>query len=91
MGATDRILATMHFVRDGDISDTFKIAEILLYDEEDLIQKAVGGMLREAGKSDRSRLLRFLDKHAAELPRTLLRYAMEHRDKKQREHYRNMT
>ncbi len=91
MGATDRILATMHFVRDGDISDTFKIAEILLHDEEDLIQKAVGGMLREAGKSDRSRLLRFLDQHAADMPRTLLRYAMEHLDKKQREHYRNMT
>jgi 3-methyladenine DNA glycosylase AlkD len=84
------ILSTMSFVRQGDLSDTFDIAEVLLADEEDLIHKAVGGMLREAGKKDRDRLLRFLDQHAATMPRTLLRYAMEHLDKQQRDHYRSL-
>jgi DNA alkylation repair enzyme len=82
------ILSTMYFVRQGDLSDTFAIAEILLDDEEDLIHKAVGGMLREAGKKDRNRLLRFLDQHAAAMPRILLRYAIEHLDKEQRDYYR---
>jgi 3-methyladenine DNA glycosylase AlkD len=84
------ILSTMYFVRQGDLSDTFDIAEVLLADEEDLIHKAVGGMLREAGKKDRDRLLRYLDQHAATMPRTLLRYAMEHLDKQQRDRYRSL-
>jgi 3-methyladenine DNA glycosylase AlkD len=72
------------------VDDTFKIAEMLRNDKEDLIHKAVGGWLREAGKQDRPRLLRFLDKYAATMPRTMLRYAIEHLDKKQREHYISM-
>ena len=84
------ILSTMYFVRQGELSHTFDIAEILIDDEEDLIHKAVGGMLREAGKKDRDKLLSFLDRYAATMPRTLLRYAMEHLDKKQRDHYRNL-
>jgi 3-methyladenine DNA glycosylase AlkD len=84
------IVSTGYFIRQGDIDDTFKIAEILLDDEEDLIHKATGWMLRAAGDVDRQRLLGFLDKHAASMPRTALRYAMEHFDKEQREHYLGM-
>jgi DNA alkylation repair enzyme len=81
------IVSTYYFVRQGDVADTFRIAEMLLSDNEDLIHKATGGWLREAGKKDRKMLLRFLDKYAATMPRTALRYAIEHFDKKQREHY----
>jgi 3-methyladenine DNA glycosylase AlkD len=84
------IVSTFYFIRKGDIDDTFKIAEMLINDKEDLIHKAVGGWLREAGKKDRQRLLSFLDKYAATMPRTALRYAIEHLDKKQREHYMSM-
>lgn len=81
------IVSTAYFIRQGDLHDTFTIGELLLYDKHDLIQKATGGWLREAGKQDRSKLLKLLDRHAATLPRTLLRYAIEHFDKKIRDHY----
>jgi 3-methyladenine DNA glycosylase AlkD len=84
------IVSTYYFIRQGDLDDTFKIAEILAHDEEDLIQKAVGGWIREAGKKDPTKLLSFLDTYAATLPRTALRYAVEHLDKNQREHYMGM-
>ena len=85
------IYATSYFLRKGELDDTFGIAEILLGDSHDLIQKAVGGWLREAGKRDRSRLLRFLDAHAASMPRTTLRYAIEHLDEGLRAQYRSRT
>jgi 3-methyladenine DNA glycosylase AlkD len=72
------------------VADTFKLAELLLTDDHDLIHKATGWMLREAGKRDRRRLLRFLDQHAGVMPRTALRYAIEHVDKEQRAHYPGM-
>jgi 3-methyladenine DNA glycosylase AlkD len=84
------IVSTYFFIRHDDLDDTYAIAEMLLADDHDLIHKAVGGWLREAGKKDRQRLLNFLDQHAATMPRTLLRYAIEHLDKNQKEHYRNM-
>jgi 3-methyladenine DNA glycosylase AlkD len=84
------IVSTYYFIRQGDIADTFKIAEMLLNDKEDLIHKATGGWLREAGKKDRTKLLSFLDKHAATMPRTVLRYAIEHLDKQKREYYLSM-
>lgn len=84
------IVSTYVFIRQGDIEDTFKIAEILVNDDEDLINKAVGGWVREAGKKDPGRLLSFLDQHAATMPRVALRYAIEHLDKRQREHYLGM-
>jgi 3-methyladenine DNA glycosylase AlkD len=81
------IVATAYFIRQGDLHDTFRIAEILLGDDHDLIHKAAGGWLREAGKRDRPRLLAFLDRHAATMPRTFLRYAIEHLDPERRGHY----
>ena len=78
------IVATAYFIRRGDVADTFGIAELLLHDPHDLIHKAVGGWLRAAGGPQ---LVAFLDAHAAAMPRTMLRYALEHFDKERREHY----
>lgn len=84
------ILSTCYFLRQGDTADTFKIAEILVNDEEDLVHKATGWMLRFAGTKDRKKLISFLDKYAATMPRTLLRYSIEHFNKKEKEYYMNM-
>lgn len=81
------IVSTWEFIRHGQLDDTFKISRILMRDGHDLIHKAVGWMLREAGKRDRAALLKFLDTHAHELPRTALRYAIEHLPPEQRLHY----
>jgi 3-methyladenine DNA glycosylase AlkD len=81
------IVSTAYFIRQGEIDDTFKIAELLVHDKHDLIHKAAGGWLREAGKQDPKRLLKFLDRHAAVMPRTFLRYAIEKLSKQQREHF----
>ena len=81
------IVSTWFFIRKGEIDDTFKLAELLLDDNHDLIHKAAGGWLREAGKRDRQRLMSFLDAHASRMPITFLRYATEHLDKKTRDHY----
>jgi DNA alkylation repair enzyme len=85
------MISTLYFARQGDLDDIYRIAEILLHDDHDLIHKAVGGMLREAGKHDRPRLLAFLDERAATMPRTMLRYAIEHLDEAQRAHYRGAS
>jgi 3-methyladenine DNA glycosylase AlkD len=84
------IVSTGYFVRQEDVTDTFKIAELLLKDKEDLIHKATGWMLRAAGDQDRDQLVAFLEKNGASMPRTTLRYALEHFDKKQREDFMNM-
>ena len=81
------IVSTAYFIRQRDLDDTFKIAEILMKDEEDLVHKATGWMLRFAGDKDKARLLSFLDTHAATMPRVALRYAIEKLDRKQRDHY----
>jgi 3-methyladenine DNA glycosylase AlkD len=81
------IVATGYFIKKGDIKDTFRIAELLLSDREDLIHKATGWMLRSAGQVNRVQLQKFLDKYAATMPRTLLRYSIEHFDKPLRSHY----
>lgn len=81
------ILGTGYFIRQRDVEDTFKIAEMLLQDKEDLIHKAVGWMLRAAGDVDKQKLTSFLDRYAATMPRVALRYATEHFDKKQRDYY----
>jgi 3-methyladenine DNA glycosylase AlkD len=71
------IVATFAFMDAGETAATFQIAELLLADKHDLIQKAVGWALREAGKQARPELLEFLERNYAELPRTTLRYAIE--------------
>lgn len=82
------MLATFAYIKSGDASDAIKIAEILLHDKNDLIQKAVGWMLRETGKRvDRGILLTFLNRNAKVMPRTMLRYAIEHLDPTMRAHY----
>jgi len=83
-------LSTMAFIRRGEVDDAFRIAELLLNDDQDLIHKAAGWSLREAGRHDRQRLMHFLDAHAPTMPRTALRSAMEHFDKEQRDHYLGM-
>ena len=71
------IVATWAFIRENNLNWTFKVASILLHDSHELIHKAVGWMLREAGKRQQDTLILFLDKHAAQMPRTMLRYAIE--------------
>ena len=71
------IVSTFAFIRNNDLDDTFQIAEILLRDPESLIHKATGWMLREAGKRDKKALIVFLDRYAHQMPRTMLRYAIE--------------
>ena len=84
------IVATYYFIRKDDTAETFSIAEVLVDDDHDLIQKAVGGWVREAGKRDPDGLRDFLDRFAATMPRTTLRYAVEHLDKAERDHYMSL-
>lgn len=80
------ILSTAHFIRQGEVEDTFAIAALLMKEKDETVNKATGWMLRYAGK-DRKRLKAFLDQHAATMPRSALRNALEHFDSKEKAHY----
>ena len=81
------IVSTMTFIRHGEVADTFAIADILLHHPHDLIHKAVGWLLREAGKRDRTALKAYLEPRAGEMPRTMLRYAIEKFPQEERRRY----
>jgi 3-methyladenine DNA glycosylase AlkD len=81
------ILSTYAFIRRNQLDDTYRIAETLVDDPDDLVDKSVGWMLREAGKRDQQRLASFLDSHAATMPRVMLRYSIEKMDKADRDRY----
>jgi len=81
------IVSTYYFIRKNEVGDTFKIAEILINDTNEYVQKAVGSWIREAGKRDERTLKIFLDKYAADMPRIMLRYAIEKFDPETRDYY----
>lgn len=81
------IVSTMSFVRSGDCGTTLEIADILLHHEHDLIQKAVGWLLREVGKKDGTLLRSFLQPRYRSMPRTMLRYAVEKFPEEERQKY----
>ena len=81
------IVSTMTFVRHGQLADTFAIADILLHHPHDLIHKAVGWLLREAGKKDKAALVAYLQPRYQGMPRTMLRYAIEQFPEAERQLY----
>ena len=81
------IMSTFHYIKNDDFTDTLKIARILLYDPEDLIHKAVGWMLREIGKRHLQSEEIFLKNHYRDMPRTMLRYAIEKFPEPKRKRY----
>ena len=84
------VLATFAFIRQNDFRDALALAKMLLNDKHDLMHKAVGWMLREAGKRDQILEVRFLDKYARKMPRTMLRYAIEKFSQAKRNHFLNL-
>ncbi len=82
------IVSTWAFIRAGKLDETFRIADALRYDEHDLIHKATGWMLREAGKRDIAALVRWLKPRNRTMPRTMLRYAIERFPETERKRYR---
>jgi 3-methyladenine DNA glycosylase AlkD len=78
------VVATLTLIKHGETDDAYRIVQGLLRDKHDLVQKACGWVLREAGKLSRPVLLRFIRRHYATMPRTTLRYAIEHLPAEQR-------
>jgi len=82
------MIATFAFIQKGKAEDALRLAKKLLKDEHDLMHKAVGWMLREVGKRvNRRYLLDFLNEHVKNMPRTTLRYAIEHLSPSEKDHY----
>ena len=81
------VVSTITLIRNGDFIDILRLSELLLHHKHDLMQKAIGWMLREMGKRDEDLLLQFLDKYAGEMPRTMLRYSIEKLTDEERKHY----
>ncbi len=84
------IVSTCYFIKQGETADAFAIASLLLNDKEDMVHKGTGWMLRFAGDKNPRALKSFLDLHAADMPRTLLRNCIEHFSKNEKEYYMNM-
>ena len=85
------IIATYHYIKNNQFKDTLLVAMKLLNDQEDLIHKAVGWMLREVGNRDRAQEVKFLNQHYHNMPGTMLRYAIEKFSKTEREKYLSGT
>ena len=85
------IVSTWEFIRHGDLDDTFRLSKVLKNDKQDLIHKASGWMLREAGKKDVNRLVEFLDENATTMPRTMLRYSIEKLPEAQGRYYLGLS
>lgn len=81
------VVSTYAFIKNNDFTDIYLLAEKLLLHEHDLIRKAVGWMLREAGKRDKRQLIAFLNKYSSIMPRTMLRYAIEKFTEEERKYY----
>lgn len=82
------VVSTIIFIKNNDFVDIIKLSEILMKDKaHDLIQKAMGWMLREVGKINNDVLLQFLDKYSKTMPRTMLRYSIEKLTLEQRKYY----
>jgi 3-methyladenine DNA glycosylase AlkD len=81
------ILSTFAFINNNEFADALRISELLLHDRHDLIHKAVGWALREIGKRDQDAEERFLTKYCVQMPRTMLRYAIEKFSEEKRKYY----
>lgn len=84
------VVSTWAFIRRSDFTDILTLAEYFITHKHDLMHKAVGWMLREVGKRDRDTLTDFLERFATRLPRTSLRYAIEHYPEDQRQYFLKM-
>ena len=81
------VIASFYFIRNNQFDDTLNLSQQLLDDQQDLIHKAVGWMLREVGKRDKTAEVKFLNKHYQAMPRTMLRYAIEKFSPEERQRY----
>ncbi len=81
------VVSTIALIRRNDFADIYALSEKLMHHPHDLMHKAIGWMLREAGKKDKPRLMDFLDIHSCEMPRTMLRYAIEKFPENERQYY----
>ncbi|GEN70513.1 DNA alkylation repair protein [Chryseobacterium lathyri] len=84
------VVSTHAFIRKNDVEDTFKIAEILVHDPHELVNKAVGSWIREAGKKNPKRLYDFLDQYAKAMPAVTFSYAIEKLDPEMKEQYKEL-
>lgn len=85
------VVSTIALIRRNDFADIYALSEKLMHHPHDLMHKAIGWMLREAGKRDKPRLMDFLDIHSCDMPRTMLRYAIEKFPENERRYYLHLS